>query len=76
MLVNLQVRGSEKSVEQFLAAKRMELEAWFAKPDDNLIACVFTPTRELCRGGVLRRVTFHRAPGGLTAESLEQVCVD
>lgn len=43
MLVNLQIRGSEKSVERFLAAKRMELEVWFS---------------------------------GLTAESLEQVCVD
>ena len=76
MLMNLPVRGSGESVEQFLLARRMEREVWFRKPDDNLLACVFNPTRELCRGGVLRTVKFNRVPSGLTAEALEEICVD
>lgn len=76
MLMSLPVRGSHQSVGQFLAAKRMEREVWFRRPDDSLLACVFTPTRGLCRGGVLRTITFHREPSGLAAESLEEICVD
>lgn len=74
--MEVQIRGSEQSVEEFLAARKAEREAWFTKPDDTLVVCVFTPTRELCRGGVLRTVAFQRAQGRLTTEALEEVCVD
>ena len=76
MLMSVPILGSAQTVEQFLAPKRMQQEVWFRKPDDNLLACVFNPTRELCRGGVLRTVKFNRVPSGLTAEALEEICVD
>ena len=76
MLMNLPVRGSGESVEQFLLARRMEREVWFRKPDDSLLACVFNPTRELCRGGILRTITFQRGPSGMTADAMEQICID
>ena len=56
-----------RSAELRLNANETEREVWFRNRDGRLLACVFTPGKDVCNGGNARTVEF--TPKGSSWES-------